>query len=112
MRISRTFDQLKSQGLLPAQDDDGIDEMSWIDIVQTPGQSYSDSEAFSALGYAFRGKATLDASKSLESIPPCSAPSVSYMKSAGCEVMTATYGAVQSDKRLVKRSYPKENCST
>ena len=101
IKIALTRSQLKSYGLLPSNDSDCVDEMAWMDIVQTPGQSYADSEAFSALGYEFRGKATSDASQTLESTPPNSIPSESFFKAAGCEIVTAEYGGVASAKRQI-----------
>ena len=101
IRIAKTRQELILLGLLPPKDDDGVDEMAWVDIVQTAGQSLVDSEAFSSLSYAFRGKATSDTSNNLESTPPNSAPSTTYMKSAGCEILNATYGETTSDKRQI-----------
>ena len=75
--------------------------MAWVDIVQTGGQSYADSEAFATLGYQFRGKATSDNTKTLESTPPNSVPSESFFKAAGCEVVTAEYGGFTSPKRQI-----------
>ena len=102
VRISRTRDQLKALGLLPANEEDGVDEMAWVDIVQTEGQSYADSEAFSTLGYEFRGKATRDNSQTLESTPPNSQPTASFFKAAGCEVVSVEYGSTRSARRQIK----------
>ncbi|MBR4611897.1 MAG: hypothetical protein IKO40_04185 [Kiritimatiellae bacterium] len=101
VRITKTRAQLKALGLLPANEEDGVNEMAWIDIVQTAGQSYADSEAFSTLGYAFRGKATLDATQSLKSLPPNSQPTASFFKAAGCELVTVSYGGATSAKRQI-----------
>ncbi len=101
IRISRSFSQLRQLGLLPQSDEDNVNEMAWIDIVQTAGQSYADSEAFSALDYAFRGKASIDQMNSLESTPPNSLPSESYFKAAGCEIVCANYGDAASEKRQI-----------
>ena len=98
IRITKTRQQLKSLGLLPENDNDGVNEMAWMDIVETSGQSYADSEAFASLGYQFRGKATSDNAKTLESTPPNSAPSESFFKAAGCEVVTAEYSGFVSPK--------------
>ncbi len=101
IRLTKTRQQLKAIGLLPSQDEDGVNEMAWIDIVQTAGQSLADSEAFATLGYAFRGKATCETSETLDATPPNSAPSVSYIKSAGAEILTVAYGNAISDKRQI-----------
>ena len=81
-----------------------MDEMAWIDMANLAadsGQDLSDSEAFSSLGYEFRGKATLDSAKGLDSQPPNSIPSESFFKAAGCEVVSAEYGGVRSSRRQI-----------
>ena len=104
IRMTRTRAQLIELGLLPSQDEDGVDEMAWIDMANLAadsGQDLSDSEAFSSLGYEFRGKATLDSAKGLDSQPPNSIPSESFFKAAGCEVVSAEYGGVRSSRRQI-----------
>ena len=101
LRAWWTPGQLKSLGLLPQDDEDGINEMAWLDIVQTAGQSYADSEAFAGLGYQFRGKATSDNAQTLESTPPNSVPSESFFKAAGCEVVSAEFCGFSSPKRQI-----------
>lgn len=104
IRISRSFPQLKQLGLLPSQDDDGIDEMAWIDMGNAdPSQSsnLTDSEAFATIGYQFRGKATGDTTKTLESSPPNTSPSDSFFKAAGCEIVLLAYGGSASEKRQI-----------
>ena len=104
IRISKTRDRLKSLGLLPQNDNDGVNEMAWLDMGSTdPTQpsNLTDSEAFSSLNYEFRGKATQDATKTLDSMPPNSVPSESFFKAAGCEVVTAEYCGVKSAKRQI-----------
>ena len=101
VRIVKTRTQLKALGLLPANEEDGVDEMAWMDIIETAGQGYGDSEAFSALGYTFRGKATLDTSQTLNSSPPNSVPSSDYMKAAGCELAKVEYGGTISNVRQI-----------
>ena len=78
--------------------------MAWIDMANLAadsGQDLSDSEAFSSLGYEFRGKATLDSAKGLDSQPPNSIPSESFFKAAGCEVVSAEYCGVRSSRRQI-----------
>ena len=101
IRIVKTRQQLKSLGLLPVNDNDGVNEMAWMDIVEMAGQSYADSEAFAGLAYQFRGKATSDNTQTLESTPPNSVPSESFFKAAGCEVVTAEYCGFISPKRQI-----------
>ncbi len=101
VQITKNSQQLKTRGVLPYVNHDGVNEMAWIDIVKTSGQSLEDSKAFSTLGYAFRGKATFDTSNNLGSTPPNSVPSETYMKSAGCELLTVTYGQTTSNRRQI-----------
>ena len=104
IRIALTRQQLKSLGLLPSRNEDGVNEMTWLDM-GNPDSSQSsnltDSEAFSALGYQFRGKATVDSTKTLESTPPNSIPSESFFKAAGCEIVSTTYGGTTSRNRQI-----------
>ena len=100
IRISKTRQQLITFGLLP-EDDDAVNEMAWVDVPETSGQDLSDSIAFSSLGYAFRGKATVASNPNLNLSPPISQRSSSFLKAAGCEVVSATYGNVDSAKRQV-----------
>ena len=101
IRISKTRQQLISLGLMPAKNDDGVSEMAWVDVPETPGQDLSDSTAFSSLGYAFRGKAIVATNPNLEASPPVSQRSSSFFKAAGCEIVSVTYGNVDSDKRQI-----------
>jgi len=99
IKLTRTRAQLIALGLLPSQDDDGVDEMAWLDMASGSGQSLADSEAFAGLGYADRGTSCSDASKTLTSTPPNSIPSESYFKAAGREIVVVAYGGVASDAR-------------
>lgn len=104
IRISKTWTQLKLLGLVPLEDEDGIAEMSWLDMGNadpTQGSNLTDSEAFSSLGYAFRGKATADTTQTLDSIAPNSTPSPSFFMAAGSEILTAEYGGVTSARRQI-----------
>ncbi len=106
VRITRTRSQLKALGLLPANEEDGVDEMAWVDTADLVSpesvQNLEDSEAFSALGYAFRGKATDEPGKTLESSPPNSKCTTSFFRAAGCEIVTVAYGGATSDRRQIK----------
>lgn len=101
IRISKTRQHLISLGLLPSKDDDGVNEMSWVDVPEKTGQDLSDSTAFSAIGYAFRGKAIVASAPNLEASPPISQRSTSFLKAAGCEVVSVTYDNISSDKRQI-----------
>lgn len=104
MRIAKTRSQLISQGLLPSQNDDGVDEMAWMDMADLSGgsgQNLSDSLAFARLGYADRGQASKDSLQTLESNPPNSIPSESYFKAAGREVISVSYGSRESGRKQV-----------
>ena len=98
LKITKTVSQLKTLGLLPTQDEDGIDEMAWLDKVSTEGQSSVDSEAFSTLGYEFRGKAVTDLPVNLYSDLPNSFASLSFFKSGGCEIVQALYGSCEAPR--------------
>ena len=101
IRISKTRQQLISLGLLPSKNEDGVTEMAWVDVPETTGQDLSDSTAFSALGYEFRGKAIVASNPNLETTHPISQRSSSFLKAAGCEIVSATYGDVDSRKRQI-----------
>ena len=104
IRIAKTRDELQALGLLPQNGEDGINEMAWLDTGSADAaasSNLSDSEAFSGLGYQFRGKATGDATKTLESTPPNSRLSESFFKAAGCEVIQAVYAGMESNKRQI-----------
>ena len=82
----------------------GVNEMAWLDMGSAdPAQpsNLTDSEAFAALGHAFRGKATQDATKTLDSTPPNAQPSESFFKAAGCEIIAVAYCGVTSAKRQI-----------
>ena len=101
IRVSKTFPQLRALGLLPQNDEDNVNEMAWIDMVETPGQSLLDSEAFSQLNYAFRGKATLDTVNTLNSAPANSLPSQTFFKAAGTEIVNVEFGNIRCPKRQI-----------
>ncbi len=102
IRISKTRGELKLLGLVPSKDEDGVDEMAWMDMAATSVQTLADSEAFATLGYEDRGTAsTLDPSRTLDSVPPNAIPSESYFKAAGREIVTASYGGTTSVRRQI-----------
>ena len=101
IRMTRTRAQLSELGLLPQDDEDGVDEMAWIDVPATDVQDLSDSEAFSELGYAFRGKATEATTADLDATPPVSARTKSFFRAAGCEVISAEYGGIRSARHQI-----------
>ena len=108
IRISKTRQQLESLGLLPSKDEDGVNEMAWMDMANLSsgsGQSLLDSEAFAGLGYADRGRASLDFTQNINSNPPKSTPSESYFKAAGREVVNVSYdGRVSESKQIMNQS--------
>ena len=104
IRISKTRRQLIDLGLLPSKDDDGVNEMAWLDMADlsaSTGQNLSDSLAFAALGYEDRGRASNDSTQTLESYPPNSIPSESYFKAAGREVVSVSYRNQSSEKKQI-----------
>ena len=99
IRISKTRSQLKTLGLLPENDNDGVNEMAWYDIGDdnlSSASNLSDSRAFAGLGYQFRGQILKPIMGNLDSNPPISINSESFYKSAGCEIITAHIGGVDS----------------
>lgn len=101
IRLSKSLEQLRLWGLLPLQNEDAVNEMSWLDVPETSEQNLSDSTEFSSLGYAFRGKAIVASDPNLEGSPPVSQRSRSFLKAAGCEIILASYGNVDSEKRQI-----------
>ena len=104
IRISKTRQQLISLGLLPSQDDDGVNEMSVYDVGTLggyKGSDLSDSAAFASLAYQWRGKATNERSLNLRSIPPNAMLSKTFFKAAGCEVLEVVYGEIASEQKQI-----------
>lgn len=104
VRITKTRQQLIALGLLPSKDDDGVEEMAWMDMANltaSSGQNLSDSRAFAMLGCADRGQACNDLTQTLKSNPPNSIPSESYFKAAGREVVSVAYGSRDSARKQI-----------
>ena len=104
IRLSMTRAQLKNLGFLPAQDDDGVDEMAVYDTgtqTETEGSDLSDSTAFLGMGFQARGVATGELSLNLYSTPSSARLSESFFKAAGCEVVVASYGGGVSERRQI-----------
>lgn len=104
LRMSRSFSQLRSCGILPACDEDGVNEMSWYDIGLDESRAESnltDARAFARLGYEFRGQILRGTFGNIDSVPPISANSESFYKAAGCEIITAEYADVKSARRQI-----------
>lgn len=114
IRITRTRSQLKSLGLLPSTDEDGINEMSVYDIGTLDGvngSDLSDSLSFEGLGMNFRGRATGEAALTLCSTPPNSRLSESFFKSAGAEVISVSYCDVEAPRRQIMNQADYFYCS-
>jgi hypothetical protein len=104
IRITKTRQQLISLGLLPQNDEDGVSEMTWLDMANPSsgsGQNLLDSEAFAGLAHEDRGRASRDPASSLASAPSVSAPSESYFKAAGREIIVVSYGNTVSSRRQI-----------
>jgi len=104
IRISKTRQQLISLGLLPSDNDDGVNEMTWYDVGDdnlSSESNLSDSRAFAGLGYQLRGQILKPIMGNLNSDPPISINSGSFYKSAGCEIITAHFGEVDSKRRQI-----------
>jgi hypothetical protein len=103
LRVALSRADLKSLGVLPSQEDDGITEKAWYD---TGDPNYSatsnlrDGEAFeSAMSATSRGRCTQVGD--LNSTPPNSPLDASFFKAAGVEIITAEYSGAASVKRQV-----------
>ena len=104
IRIALTRQQLKSLGLLPSSNEDGVNEMTWYDVGDDNASSdsnLSDSRAFSGIGYQFRGRILDPSLGDLNSSPPVSINSESFYKSAGCEIITLDFGGASSARRQI-----------
>ncbi len=104
IRISKIRQQLISLGLLPSRNDDEVNEMAWYDIGDdnlSSASNLADSRAFAGLGYQFRGQILKPIMGDLDSNPPVSMNSESFYKSAGCEIITAHIGGVDSKRRQI-----------
>ena len=104
IRITKTRQQLKTLGLLPHNNSDGVNEMAWMDMADLGSgsdQNLEDSEIFARLAFSDRGKASRDSSLTLASVPPYSMPTESYFKAAGRELISATYDDRKSAERQI-----------
>lgn len=104
IRMTKTRQQLKSLGLLPQNDEDGVDEMAVYDVGSIggiDGSDLSDSSEFAKIGYQWRGKATNEMSLNLYSSPPNSILSKSFSQAAGCEIIEVVYGCGVSARRQI-----------
>ena len=104
IRLVRTCAQLVELGLLPPQDEDGVDEMAAYDVgtlAGADGSDLSDCHAFEQMALALRGRATNERTLTLDSRPPNAELSESFFKAAGAEVLSVTYGGVRSARRQI-----------
>jgi len=96
--LSRT--ELKSLGLLPTEDNDGIFEKAWMDTgSDNPSESsnLSDGLAFETLNAVSRGRSTNYGD--LESIPTNSPLHISFFQAAGVEIVTVECAGSKSKPR-------------
>ena len=104
IRISKTRDQLKSLGLVPQSDEDGVNEMASYDVgslAGNDGSNINDSFAFFGLAYQYRGLASNEQTMTLES-PRANAPlSKSFFQAAGAERIVVSYCDSQSATRQI-----------
>ena len=107
IRITKTREQLKALGLLPANEEDGVDEMASYDVGAARGvipndpSDTTDSKAFLTLGFQRRGEANKDPMETMASIPPVFRLSKSFFKAAGSELTRVSYGEVSSSPRQI-----------
>ena len=100
LRKSLSRSELKSLGLLPAQDDDDIPEKAWMDTGSddlNADSNLSDGLAFEQLVAASRGRSTNYGD--LENTPTNSPPHVSFFQAAGVEVITVECTGSKSKPR-------------
>ena len=96
--LSRT--ELKTLGLLPSQDDDGVFEKAWMDTGSdnpTADSNLSDGLAFDSLSAVLRGRSTNYGT--LEDDPPNSPLHVSFFQAAGVEIITVECKGSKSKPR-------------
>ena len=104
IKISKTRSQLIALGLLPSQDEDGVDESASYDVGTLDGNEGSDLTdcfAFEQMPKAHRGRASNETTLTLNSQPPNSKLSESFFKAAGAEILAVSYGGVRSRKRQI-----------
>ena len=104
IRVTRTRAQLIELGLLPARDEDGVDEMAAYDVGTlsgSGGSDLSDCLAFEQMALSRRGRASNERTLDLDSALPNSELSESFFRAAGAEVLSVTYGGVRSARRQI-----------
>ena len=104
IKITKSRSQLIALGLLPSQDEDGVDESASYDVGKLDGNEGSDLTdcfAFEQMPKAYRGRASNEPTLTLNSNPPNSKLSESFFKAAGAETLAVSYGGVRSRKRQI-----------
>jgi hypothetical protein len=106
IKIELTRQQLKDLGCLPQNDEDGVEEKSWIDLADgSAGSSsnISDSLAFAqAVSGTLRGgSSSLPESGNLDSVPPNSPPDKTFVMAGGAEIITAEIKGAISRRRQI-----------
>ena len=105
IRISLARQQFKTAGLLPQQDEDGVDEIAAFDIASSTSNSEGTSTLadsttiLSASNVSFRGFATR--SGTLSENPPESPLSLSFIQSGGVELVEAQWGGKCSPRKQI-----------
>jgi hypothetical protein len=103
LKITLTRQQIQNLGLLPAQDQDNIDEKTWYDWgSQDPTSTHNltDSQAFAAASPAVSlGQCT--SYGHLTDQPPNSPLDKTYLEAAGREVITASIGGLAGPPRAI-----------
>ena len=100
--VTLTREELKNQGLLPENEIDDVPEKAWYDTGTTGGtnSNLSDGLAFDAQYPAeVRGRCTVEGT--LNSEPPNSPLHKSFLIAGGVEIVSATFGGVESDPRQI-----------
>ena len=112
LRFSFTRAELQGLGLLPAAEDDGVEEKATLDNGVddiTQNSNLTDSTAFNAITAASRHDATRYGD--MEAAPPSSSVSKWFFKAAGVEYVRVEYGGSASHLRQVMNQADYFYCS-
>ena len=106
-RFSFSRDDLIRKGLVPENDEDGVDEKAWADLADlnpSSGQDLTDSEAFGSMPCEDRGCASFSTMLGLDSDPAMSNPSLSYFKAAGRELFAVSFGGTRKKRQVMNQA--------
>lgn len=106
LRVELERDDLVDAGLLPDQDEDGVQEFAWLDTGSenaSEPSNQTDGEAFdSGASGERRGQAREKENEDLQSDPALSPIDKSFMIAGGVELITAEIQGAESEKRQIE----------